>query len=70
MNHYPFFSPFSLFPVPHSLSDKLNLTNYLTKDYPKMGSELFAAAFLPFSLIFVGWGLGVLLLKVQGAEEE
>jgi cytochrome b6-f complex subunit 7 len=35
-----------------------------------MGSELFTAAFLPFSLIFVGWGLGVLLLKVQGAEEE
>ncbi|AFZ03866.1 PetM family cytochrome b6-f complex subunit 7 [Calothrix sp. PCC 6303] len=35
-----------------------------------MGSELFTAAFLPFALILVGWGLGVLLLKVQGAEEE
>ena len=35
-----------------------------------MGSEIITAAILPFSLIFVGWGVGVLLLKVQGAEEE
>ncbi len=35
-----------------------------------MGGEMFNAALLSFSLIFVGWGLGVLLLKIQGAEEE
>jgi cytochrome b6-f complex subunit 7 len=35
-----------------------------------MSSELLTAAFLPFTLILVGWGLGQLLLKVQGAEEE
>ncbi len=28
------------------------------------------AAILSFGLIFVGWGLGVLLLKIQGAEQE
>ncbi|MBW4667968.1 MAG: cytochrome b6-f complex subunit PetM [Cyanomargarita calcarea GSE-NOS-MK-12-04C] len=33
-------------------------------------SELVTAAVLPFGLIFVGWGLGALLLKIQGAEEE
>ncbi|KST67889.1 MULTISPECIES: cytochrome b6-f complex subunit PetM [Mastigocoleus] len=35
-----------------------------------MSSEILTAAILPFSLIFVGWGVGRLLLKVQGAEEE
>jgi len=35
-----------------------------------MGGEMFNAALLSFSLIFVGWGLGVLLLKIQGVEEE
>lgn len=35
-----------------------------------MSSEMLNAALLSFGLIFVGWGLGVLLLKVQGAEEE
>ncbi|MEM7555779.1 MAG: PetM family cytochrome b6-f complex subunit 7 [Cyanobacteria bacterium P01_A01_bin.84] len=35
-----------------------------------MGGEILTAALLPFSLIFVGWFLGVALLKVQGAEEE
>ncbi|MBF2067929.1 MAG: cytochrome b6-f complex subunit PetM [Calothrix sp. C42_A2020_038] len=35
-----------------------------------MGSEILTAALLPFSLIFLGWGLGRLLLKIQGAEEE
>ncbi|OKH46722.1 cytochrome B6 [Calothrix sp. HK-06] len=35
-----------------------------------MSGELFAAAILPFSLIFLGWGLGQALLKIQGAEEE
>ncbi|MEB3179058.1 MAG: PetM family cytochrome b6-f complex subunit 7 [Nostocaceae cyanobacterium] len=32
--------------------------------------EMFNAAIFSFSLIFVGWGLGALLLKIQGAEEE
>jgi cytochrome b6-f complex subunit 7 len=32
-------------------------------------NELFTAAILSFSLIFVGWALGALLLKIQGAEE-
>ncbi len=32
--------------------------------------EMFNAALLSFGLIFVGWALGKLLLKVQGAEEE
>lgn len=31
--------------------------------------EIFTAAFLAFSLILVGLGLGFLLLKIQGAEE-
>ncbi|MBD2440797.1 PetM family cytochrome b6-f complex subunit 7 [Nostoc sp. FACHB-110] len=34
-----------------------------------MGGEIFNAAILAFSLIFVGWALGALLLKIQGAEE-
>jgi cytochrome b6-f complex subunit 7 len=34
-----------------------------------MGGEIFSTAFLAFSLIFVGWGIGALLLKIQGAEE-
>ncbi|ALF54462.1 cytochrome b6-f complex subunit PetM [Nostoc sp. FACHB-87] len=34
-----------------------------------MGGEIFSTAFLAFSLIFVGWALGALLLKIQGAEE-
>ncbi|NJL63670.1 MAG: cytochrome b6-f complex subunit PetM [Methylacidiphilales bacterium] len=34
-----------------------------------MSSELLNAALLPFGLIFLGWGLGQLLLKIQGAEE-
>ncbi|MBH8563933.1 cytochrome b6-f complex subunit PetM [Nostoc sp. CENA67] len=34
-----------------------------------MGGEILNAALLSFSLIFVGWALGTLLLKIQGAEE-
>lgn len=34
-----------------------------------MSPEMFNAAVLSFALIFVGIGLGFLLLKVQGAEE-
>jgi cytochrome b6-f complex subunit 7 len=34
-----------------------------------MSGELVNAALLSFSLIFVGWALGALLLKIQGAEE-
>jgi cytochrome b6-f complex subunit 7 len=33
-------------------------------------SEMYTAAFLSFGLIFVGIGLGFLLLKIQGGEEE
>ena len=35
-----------------------------------MGGEIFTAAILSFSLIFVGISMGYLLLKVQGDEEE
>jgi cytochrome b6-f complex subunit 7 len=35
-----------------------------------MSGELLNAALLSFGLIFVGWGLGALLLKIQGAEPE
>ncbi|MEC4811956.1 MAG: PetM family cytochrome b6-f complex subunit 7 [Scytonema sp. PMC 1069.18] len=35
-----------------------------------MGGEMLNAALLSFGLIFVGWALGTLLLKVQGAEAE
>ncbi|RUS92755.1 hypothetical protein DSM107003_48780 [Trichormus variabilis SAG 1403-4b] len=34
-----------------------------------MGGEILNAALLSFGLIFVGWALGALLLKIQGAEE-
>lgn len=34
-----------------------------------MLGEILNAAILPFSLIFVGWALGALLLKIQGSEE-
>ncbi|MFN6514519.1 MAG: PetM family cytochrome b6-f complex subunit 7 [Nostoc sp. CreGUA01] len=34
-----------------------------------MGGEILDAAVLSFGLIFVGWGLGALLLKIQGGEE-
>ena len=35
-----------------------------------MSGEMFNAAVLSFSLILVGLGLGFLLLKIQGGEEE
>lgn len=35
-----------------------------------MGGEMLNAALLSFGLIFVGWGIGVILLKIQGAEPE
>ncbi|MEH2301765.1 MAG: PetM family cytochrome b6-f complex subunit 7 [Nostoc sp.] len=34
-----------------------------------MGGEILDAALLSFGLIFVGWGLGALLLKIQGTEK-
>ncbi|AOY83822.1 MAG: cytochrome B6 [Moorea sp. SIO1F2] len=34
-----------------------------------MGTEIFNAAFLSFTLILVGLGLGFLLLKIQGVSE-
>jgi cytochrome b6-f complex subunit 7 len=35
-----------------------------------MSSEMLTAAILSFTLILVGIGLGFLLLKIQGGEEE
>jgi cytochrome b6-f complex subunit 7 len=35
-----------------------------------MSGEMLNAALLSFGLIFVGWALGEVLLKVQGAEKE
>ncbi|NEP52629.1 MAG: cytochrome B6 [Moorea sp. SIO3C2] len=34
-----------------------------------MGTEIFNAAFLSFTLILVGLGLGFLLLKIQGVAD-
>ncbi|WP_224089972.1 PetM family cytochrome b6-f complex subunit 7 [Nostoc sp. MS1] len=34
-----------------------------------MSAELVNAALLSFGLIFVGWAVGTLLLKIQGSEE-
>jgi cytochrome b6-f complex subunit 7 len=34
-----------------------------------MSGELLNAIIFPFALIILGWGLGQLLLKIQGAEE-
>lgn len=34
-----------------------------------MSSELLNAALFPFALIFVGWAIGTVLLKIQGSEE-
>jgi cytochrome b6-f complex subunit 7 len=46
----------------------MNNLNHHYRRFSQM-SELFNAAFLSFGLIFVGWALGALLLKIQGAEE-
>ncbi|MBE9126292.1 MULTISPECIES: PetM family cytochrome b6-f complex subunit 7 [unclassified Coleofasciculus] len=35
-----------------------------------MSAEIFNAAVLSFTLVLVGLGLGFLLLKIQGGEEE
>jgi cytochrome b6-f complex subunit 7 len=35
-----------------------------------MNGEIFNAAVLSFTLILVGLGIGFLLLKIQGGEEE
>ena len=35
-----------------------------------MGGEMFNAAFLSFGLIFIGWAIGTLILKIQGADPE
>jgi cytochrome b6-f complex subunit 7 len=35
-----------------------------------VSGEMFSAAILSFSLILVGIGIGFLLLKIQGDEEE
>jgi cytochrome b6-f complex subunit 7 len=35
-----------------------------------MNGEIFNAAILSFTLVLVGLGLGFLLLKIQGGEEE
>ena len=35
-----------------------------------MGGEMFNAAILSYGLIFIGWAIGTLLLKIQGAEPE
>ncbi|MCJ8282773.1 MAG: cytochrome B6 [Rivularia sp. ALOHA_DT_140] len=35
-----------------------------------MGGEMLNAALLSFGLIFVGWAIGTILLKIQGAEPE
>lgn len=35
-----------------------------------MGGEMFTAGILSFGLIFVGIGMGYLLLKIQGDQEE
>lgn len=34
-----------------------------------MSGEIFNAAFLAFTLILVGLGMGFVLLKIQGGEE-
>ena len=34
-----------------------------------MGGEMLNAAMLSFGLIFVGWAIGALFRKIQGAEE-
>ena len=34
-----------------------------------MSGEMLNAAMLSFGLILVGWAIGALLLKIQGAEE-
>ena len=35
-----------------------------------MGGEMFTAIILSFGLVFVGIGMGYLLLKIQGDDEE
>ncbi|MDJ0799221.1 MAG: PetM family cytochrome b6-f complex subunit 7 [Calothrix sp. MO_167.B12] len=34
-----------------------------------MGGEMLNAVLLSFGLIFVGWAVGTLLLKIQGVKE-
>ncbi|MCV3213793.1 PetM family cytochrome b6-f complex subunit 7, partial [Plectonema radiosum NIES-515] len=59
-----------LSPVP-SPSGRLSLYRLTIRNRrTRPMSEIVAAALLPNALIFIGWGLGVLLLKIQGAEPE
>jgi cytochrome b6-f complex subunit 7 len=44
--------------------------NHCKRRIALMGGEMFTAAVLSFTLILVGVGLGFLLLKIQGGEEE
>jgi cytochrome b6-f complex subunit 7 len=45
------------------------LINHSQRRITLMSGEILNAALLSFGLIFVGWALGALLLKIQGAEE-
>ena len=57
-------------PIP-SPSGKLSLYKLTIRNRRiRPMSEIVAAALLPVALVFIGWGLGVLLLKIQGAEPE
>ncbi len=43
--------------------------NHSLRRITPMSGEMLNAALLSFGLIFVGWALGALLLKIQGVEE-
>jgi cytochrome b6-f complex subunit 7 len=50
--------------------DLIKLFCECTRKGETMNPEIFNAAVLCFTLILVGLGLGFLLLKIQGGEEE
>lgn len=55
--------------IKQSHKQETSTNHSLHQGESQMGGEILNAAILSFGLIFVGWALGTLLLKIQGVEE-
>jgi len=56
-------------PISAGFNGETDQVNHSLRRITPMSGEMLNAALLSFGLIFVGWALGALLLKIQGAEE-